>query len=89
MYPVNKEISDFVEKKKHGDVLLPFVIYGTMMPTLFSSFPLHCHEEIEMILNDCGKCRYTVSGDDIDLFKKIGVNMTFEPRYQVKKLYHK
>lgn len=67
MYPVNKEISDFVEKKKHGDVLLPFVIYGTMMPTLFSSFPLHCHEEIEMILNDCGKCRYTVSGDDIDL----------------------
>ena len=26
---------------------------------------------------------------DIDLFKKIGVNMTFEPRYQVKKLYHK
>ena len=26
---------------------------------------------------------------DIELFKKIGVNMTFEPRYQVKKLYHK
>ena len=26
---------------------------------------------------------------DSDLFKKIGVNMTFEPRYQVKKLYHK
>lgn len=67
MCPADKEISGFVEKKKHGDVLLPFVIYGTMMPTLFSSFPLHCHEEIEMILNDCGKCRYTVSGDDIDL----------------------
>jgi len=26
---------------------------------------------------------------DIELFKKIGVNMTFEPRYQVKKLYHR
>ena len=26
---------------------------------------------------------------DIELFKKIGVNMTFEPRYQAKKLYHK
>ena len=26
---------------------------------------------------------------DIDLFKKIGVNMTFEPHYQAEKLYHK
>ena len=26
---------------------------------------------------------------DIELLKKIGVNITFEPRYQVKKLYHK
>ena len=26
---------------------------------------------------------------DIELFKKIGVNITFEPRYQAKKLYHK
>ena len=67
MYPADKEISGFVEQKKHGDLLLPFVIYGTMMPTLFSSFPVHCHEEIEMVLNDCGKCRYTVSGQDIDL----------------------
>lgn len=67
MYPVDKNISGFVEKKKHGDVLLPFVVYGTMMPTLFSSFPLHCHEEIEVVLNDCGKCRYTVSGEEIDL----------------------
>ena len=26
---------------------------------------------------------------DAELFKKIGVNITFEPRYQAKKLYHK
>ena len=26
---------------------------------------------------------------DIELLKKIGVNITFEPRYQVKKLYHR
>lgn len=67
MYPADKEISGYVEKKRHGDVLLPFVIYGTMMPTLFSSFPLHCHEEVEVVLNDCGRCRYTVSGENIDL----------------------
>ena len=26
---------------------------------------------------------------DSDLFKKLGVNVTFEPKYQAKKLYHK
>ncbi|MBO5543921.1 MAG: DUF1846 domain-containing protein [Oscillospiraceae bacterium] len=26
---------------------------------------------------------------DIELFKKLGVNMTFEPRYQAKKLFHR
>ena len=26
---------------------------------------------------------------DLDQFKKLGINMTCEPRYQVKKLYHK
>ena len=67
MYPADKEIKGLVEKKKHGDELLPFVIYGTMMPTLFSTFPLHCHEEFEMVLCDCGKCTYTISGEDIEL----------------------
>ena len=26
---------------------------------------------------------------DEELFKKLGVNISFEPRYQAKKLYHK
>ena len=26
---------------------------------------------------------------DEDLFKKLGVNITFEPKYQAKKLFHK
>ena len=30
-----------------------------------------------------------LSSVDQSLFKKLGVNMTFEPKYQVKKLYHK
>ena len=30
-----------------------------------------------------------LSQDDINVFKKLGVNITFEPKYQVKKLYHK
>ena len=30
-----------------------------------------------------------LSSDDINVLKKLGVDITFEPRYQVKKLYHK
>lgn len=30
-----------------------------------------------------------LSSDDINVFKKLGVQITFEPKYQVKKLYHK
>ena len=26
---------------------------------------------------------------DADLFKKLGINISFEPRYQAKKLFHK
>ena len=62
-----KNLSVYTEKKKHGTEWLPFAVYGTMMPNLFSSYPLHCHEEIEVVYVDCGNCRYTVSGDDIDL----------------------
>ena len=62
-----KNLSVYTEKKKHGTEWLPFAVYGTMMPNLFSSYPLHCHEEIEVVYVDCGNCRYTVSGNDIDL----------------------
>ena len=67
MHSEERDISQYVEKKQHGDVLLPFAIYGTYMPYLYSSYPLHCHEEIEVVYVDCGNCRYTVSGRDVDL----------------------
>ena len=54
----------YEEKKRHGDALLPFAVYGTMMPTLFSSFPLHCHAEIEVVLADCGSCHYNLAGNE-------------------------
>jgi uncharacterized protein (UPF0371 family) len=30
-----------------------------------------------------------LSSADANVFKKLGVNVTFEPKYQVKKLYHR
>lgn len=59
--------SQYIEKKQHGDVLLPFVIYGTIMPYLFSYYPLHCHEEVEIVFVDSGTCRYTIANEDVDL----------------------
>lgn len=63
------DTSQYIEKKKHGDVLLPFVIYGTAMPYLYSYFPLHCHEEVEIVFVDDGTCRYTIDNEDVDLIQ--------------------
>lgn len=59
--------SQYIEKKQHGDAMLPFVIYGTAMPLIYDSYPLHCHEEMEIVFVDCGKCRYTIANEDVDL----------------------
>ena len=41
-------------------------------------------------LRDCeAHSTVILSHVDAELFKKLGVNMTFEPKYQAKKLYHK
>ncbi len=61
--------SEYIEKKQHGDIMLPFVIYGTIMPFLYDSYPLHCHEEMEIVFVDCGTCRYTIANEDVDLME--------------------
>ena len=33
--------------------------------------------------------RYVHTGEDTDTFRKLGVNITCEPKYTTKKLYHK
>ena len=50
----------------------------------------------ELAIDQLGKLRgceahssVILSHVDSDLFKKLGVNVTFEPKYQAKKLYHK
>ena len=46
-------------------------------------------EELSRLRGCEGHSSVILSQTDAELFKKIGVNMTFEPRYQAKKLYHK
>ena len=45
----NEEILSLKEAVQHGDFLLPFDIYRTRMPEYFNSFPMHWHEEIEIV----------------------------------------
>ncbi|MBR4394335.1 MAG: DUF1846 family protein, partial [Oscillospiraceae bacterium] len=46
-------------------------------------------DQLSMLRGSEGHSSVILSHVDADLFKKLGVNMTYEPRYQVKKLYHK
>ena len=48
------------EENKHGSYLLPYSIYRTHIPDFFTSFPLHWHEEIEIITVTSGCSRYIV-----------------------------
>ena len=48
------------EAIKHGTIMLPYSIYRTYIPRVFTDFPMHWHEEIEIIYVMSGKALYTV-----------------------------
>lgn len=50
----NKEVN------MHGTDLLPYEIYRTAIPMLFTSFPMHWHEEIEIVYVISGCAKYIV-----------------------------
>lgn len=54
----NKEIN------KHGTPSLPYDIYGTYMPMFFRSFPMHWHDELEIVYVLEGTARYIVDRDE-------------------------
>lgn len=56
--------SDFLsheEKKKHGDIMFPYVKYPTAIPYWYSCFPIHWHAEMEIISVNEGSCFYIVN----------------------------
>ena len=46
-------------------------------------------ENLDKLAGSQAHSTVILSSDDINVFKKLGVNITFEPRYQTKKLYHR
>lgn len=61
---INNKKQNNKEVNMHGTDLLPYEIYSTKIPNYFTSFPMHWHEEIEIVYVIEGSARYTVDFDD-------------------------
>lgn len=48
------------EEAKHGTILLPYNIYRTYIPEAFTDFPIHWHDEMEIINVVYGTAKYIV-----------------------------
>ena len=71
--------------RMHTDeLLITLAICGATNP--IAGFAI---DQLSLLRGSEGHSSVILSHVDADLFKKLGVNMTYEPRYQVKKLYHK
>ena len=49
------------EKKQHGSSDFPFIVYHTQIPRFIYSYPLHWHEEMEIIIVQRGSCIVTIN----------------------------
>lgn len=57
------------ETNKHGTPSLPYDIYGTYMPLFLRNFPMHWHEELEIVYAIDGTARYIVNSDEYIIHK--------------------
>ena len=57
------------ETKTHGRFSFPYAIYGGLLPESLSGFPLHWHDEAEIIFVNKGSMTVTVQNDDYVLNK--------------------
>ena len=62
----HKEYRALKENTKHGDFMLPFTEYSARMPEMYTSFPLHWHDEMEIVLVQDGSLEINI---DLELFQ--------------------
>lgn len=58
---VYEDYNQLKENIKHGDYMLPIAEYGTEIPKNFSSFPMHWHEEMEIIKVHSGQFEVNIN----------------------------
>lgn len=61
----HKEYRELKENTKHGDFMLPFTEYPARMPEMYTSFPLHWHDEMEIVLVQEGSLEINI---DLEMF---------------------
>lgn len=49
------------EKKQHGSTDFPFIVYHTQIPRFICNYPLHWHDEMEIIIVQKGSCIVTIN----------------------------
>lgn len=62
----NKSIQQYKEKTVHGTALLPFAIYHTSISEMLPFYPIHWHEEMEIIRVQSGKGYFCADGKRYD-----------------------
>lgn len=55
------------ETKVHGSLAFPYTIYGGLIPDFIKGFPLHWHDEMEIVYVIDGSLVVSVGGDDYTL----------------------
>lgn len=60
------ELTTLKETGTKGDFMLPFVAVNTIMPDFYTTYPMHWHDEMEIIIVDSGEFE-----EEIDLEKYI------------------
>lgn len=65
----HEDFMKYEEKRKHGTYLLPFVIYGTFIPEGLTYFPVHWHDEMEIVVVKEGHCTYYVDFQFYEVYK--------------------
>lgn len=63
------ENSEFLEKKQHGNALRPFEKYDTFLNEDLANYPMHWHEEMEVIRVQAGKGIVFIDGNRLEVEK--------------------
>ena len=52
---LHEEFMSLKETGQKGDFLLPFVVCKTVMPDFYTTFPMHWHDEMEIVYVEDGE----------------------------------
>jgi len=58
---LHEEFMSLKETGKKGNFLLPFVVSRTVMPDFYTTFPMHWHQEMEIIYIEKGEFEETIN----------------------------